>query len=257
MNGKTAWIVGVLSALTFWLSGCATLINSEHQSVLISSTPGEAAVTIDDRFHVLTPGKVSLSRQSDHVARVEMQGYEPTLVLIERGFSWWVLSDLFCLVLIPYCVREDIRSGGFYAFDDEIHVTLITQNPAIDVVKLQSLTTDTNGNTLPDVGDVVTYSYTVENTGDVTLSNVALVDDVEGTLTLSDGAGDGVAVLAVGARETASSAHTVTQAEFDAGTLTNIATGDGDSPLTVTVSDTDTQTVTFTQKTTAEIPLGP
>ncbi len=46
------------------------------------------------------------------------------MVLIERGLSWWALSDLFCLVLIPYCVREDRRSGGLYAFDDEIHVTL-------------------------------------------------------------------------------------------------------------------------------------
>ncbi len=130
MNGETAWIVGVLSALTFWLSGCATLINSEHQSILISSTPGEAAVTIDDRFHVLTPGKVSLSRQSDHVARIEMQGYEPTLVLIKRGFSWWALSDLFCLVLIPYCVSQDVRSGGLYAFEDEIHVILTQKTTA-------------------------------------------------------------------------------------------------------------------------------
>ncbi len=46
------------------------------------------------------------------------------MVLIVRGFSWWALSDLCCLVLIPYCVREDIRSGGLYAFNDEIHVTL-------------------------------------------------------------------------------------------------------------------------------------
>ena len=56
------------------------------------------------------------------------------------------------------------------------------------------------------------------------MSNVALVDDVEGALTLSDVALDGVAVLAVGASETASSAHTVTQAEFNAVTLTNLAT---------------------------------
>ena len=114
--------------------------------------------------------------------------------------------------------------------------------PAVETTKGQSLTTDSNLNGLPDVGDVVTYSYRVTNTGDVMLS-----DDVEGVLTLSDVAGDGVGVLAVGASETASSAHTVTQARFDAGTLTNIATANGTSPLGVGVQDTDTQTLTFAQ----------
>ncbi len=52
------------------------------------------------------------------------------MVLIVRGFSWWALPDLCCLVLIPYCVREDIRSGGLYAFDDEIHVILTQKTTA-------------------------------------------------------------------------------------------------------------------------------
>ena len=93
----------------------------------------------------------------------------------------------------------------------------VPQNPAIDVVKSQELTTDVNGDGQAEVGDVITYSYTVTNTGDVTLTDVALVDDVEGVLALSDVALDGVAVLAVGASETASSAHTLTQEEFAAG----------------------------------------
>ena len=119
------------------------------------------------------------------------------------------------------------------------------QNPAIQVAKTKELTTDSNNNTLPDVGDVITYSYTVSNIGDVTLSDVALSDDVEGVLTLSDVAGDGVGVLTVGTSETASSAHTVTQAEFDAGTLTNIATATGTAPLGVVVNDIDTLTQAF------------
>ena len=131
--------------------------------------------------------------------------------------------------------------------DTDTETVVFAENPAIAVLKTQELTTDANLNGLPDVGDVVTYSYTVTNTGDVTLSNVALVDDVEGTLTLSDVALDGIGVLAVGDSETATSDHTVTQAEFDAGPLTNIATADGESPLGTNVSDTDTQTVNFTQ----------
>ena len=149
--------------------------------------------------------------------------------------------------LINIATADGDSPLGVNVLDTDTQTVTFAQNPAIDVVKSQALTTDNNLNGLPDVGDTVTYGYTVENTGDVTLSNVALVDDLEGTLVLSDVAGDGVTVLAVGDTETASSAHVVTQAEFDAGTLINIATADGDSPLGVNVQDTDTQTVTFAQ----------
>ena len=149
--------------------------------------------------------------------------------------------------LINIATADGDSPLGVNVLDTDTQTVTFAQNPAIDVVKSQALTTDNNLNGLPDVGDTVTYGYTVENTGDVTLSNVALVDDLEGTLVLSDVAGDGVTVLAVGDTETASSAHVVTQAEFDAGTLINIATADGDSPLGVNVLDTDTQTVTFAQ----------
>ena len=131
--------------------------------------------------------------------------------------------------------------------DTDTKTVGFSQNPAIQVIKAQSLTSDANLNGLPDVGDVVTYSYTVTNTGGVSLNSVALSDDVEGTITLSDVAGDGVGVLAVGASETGSSAHTVTQAEFDANILVNIATATGQGPLGQPVQDTDTQTVPFTQ----------
>ena len=116
------------------------------------------------------------------------------------------------------------------------------------MVKSQALTTDANTNGLPDVGDIVTYSYVVTNTGDATLSSVGLVDDIEGTITLSDVALDGITVLAVGDSENGSSAHTVTQAEFDAASLTNIATATGQGPQGQSVLDTDTQTVPFAQK---------
>ena len=136
--------------------------------------------------------------------------------------------------------------------DTDTQTVPFTQNPAIQVVKTQALTTDANANTLADVGDIVTYSYIVTNTGDATLSSVAfssvaLTDDVEGPITLSDVALDGITVLAVGDSENGSSAHTVTQAEFDAASLTNIATATGQGPQGQPVVDTDTQTVPFAQ----------
>ena len=122
-------------------------------------------------------------------------------------------------------------------------------NQAIGLVKSQALTTDNNLNGLPDAGDVVTYSYTVTNSGDAFLTNVTVIDD-NGTPTLLT---DDITVsvtpttLAVGEATTGTLVHTVTQAEFDSGSLTNIATASGTSPTNKVVQDTATQTVSFLQ----------
>ena len=83
-----------------------------------------------------------------------------------------------------------------------------------------------------------TYTYTVTNTGNVTLTGVTLVDDQEGGITL------GATTLAPGQSTTGSSIHTVSQADMDGGDLVNIAVATGTPPVDDNVSDDDTQTVT-------------
>ena len=61
-------------------------------------------------------------------------------------------------------------------------------------------------------------------------------------------AGDGIGVLAAGATETGSATHVVTQAEIDAGSVTNIADVTGTAPSGASVSGTNTQTVILTQR---------
>lgn len=109
------------------LSSCATSINSDRQSVTIFTDPPEATVVIDDYLRVIAPGTVSLNRKSDHVAVVEKDGYAPATVKIERGMSWWVMGNVVCLIFIVNCIQKDRRDGGYYAFDDEIRVTLAKQ----------------------------------------------------------------------------------------------------------------------------------
>ncbi|MDA0797622.1 MAG: hypothetical protein O2884_02930 [Chloroflexi bacterium] len=103
--------------------------------------------------------------------------------------------------------------------------------PAIEVIKTAST------NEVAAADDVVVYGFTVTNTGNVTLTNVTLVDDVEGAITL------GATTLAPGASTTGSASHTMTQDEIDAGSLTNIAVATGTPPTGADVSDDDTQTV--------------
>ncbi len=106
------------------VAGCANLMNGDHQSVRIFSDPPEVTVTVDDFLHVTVPGTVSLSRQADHVARLEKEGYEPSTIKIERTMSWWVLGDISCLIFVVNCINSDRQDGGYYTFDDDIHVKL-------------------------------------------------------------------------------------------------------------------------------------
>ena len=119
--------------------------------------------------------------------------------------------------------------------DTDNETVNVPQDPSIDVVK----TSDATGTN--QVGDVITYTYTVTNDGDVTLTGVTVDDDLDGPVTL------GVTTLAPGDSTTGTLTHTVTQADLNAGSRTNIADAEGTDPNDGTVIDQDTLTVPFAQ----------
>ena len=90
------------------------------------------------------------------------------------------------------------------------------------------------------VGDTITYSLVVANTGNVTLTNVTVSDPVAtvGVCTPVQ-----PAALAPSGSMTCPATYVVTQADLDAGSFSNTATADS----TETPPDTDSETVTFTQ----------
>jgi len=87
-----------------------------------------------------------------------------------------------------------------------------------------------------DVGEEILYTYTIRNTGNVTLSNLALTDDVLGTIALS------VTTLAPGASTTATATHVVVEGDLP-GPLVNEATATAFTRLQEPVSAKDTATV--------------
>jgi gliding motility-associated-like protein/uncharacterized repeat protein (TIGR01451 family) len=104
--------------------------------------------------------------------------------------------------------------------------TVITtpQNPAMEVTKVGTFN-DANGNGYADVGETITYTITVTNTGNVTLSNI-IVTDPNATIT----GGSPIATLAPGASATVTAEHVITQADINNGQVTNQATAEGDDP---------------------------
>ena len=118
--------------------------------------------------------------------------------------------------------------------------TTIAAGPLLTISKVGVLV-ETNGNTtdgLAERNDVITYTYTVVNTGNVAITGIVINDTHEGSLLLqsvfsegglidgplapgtvsSDAGGNGSwDVLQPGATITFTYAHTVTQAEIDGG----------------------------------------
>ena len=117
------------------------------------------------------------------------------------------------------------------------------RGPAVTVDKLASVTAGVV------VGDLITYTYTVENTGNVTLTDVTLTDahtSAAGTANLTISGGGVIATLAPGISVDLTATYTVTQADIDAGAaLTNVVSLTSTSPTgTTPPTATDTASVT-------------
>jgi uncharacterized repeat protein (TIGR01451 family) len=124
----------------------------------------------------------------------------------------------------------------------------VEQNPALNIVKDASVP----GGTADTAGELISYTITVANTGNVTLDGVTVTDpfaDVGSIVRGADVSGDNDALLEVGETWGYTAAHTVTQAEIDSngggdGLLQNIATADSNQ----TGPDTDDASIPVEQK---------
>ena len=108
----------------------------------------------------------------------------------------------------------------------------ITQSPTLTIDK-----TITSGDPYDSVGDTITYSYTVTNTGNVTISALAVSDDTVDAPPVCL-----ATTLAPGAATTCTATYTVTQADLDAGTVTNHAGATGTPAGGSLVPPTDSAT---------------
>ena len=115
--------------------------------------------------------------------------------------------------------------------EDDPTVIELCQNPKIALIKT-GVVNDTNGNGCADVDETISYTFTVFNLGNVTLSNVTVTDPlvsvVGGPITLTPGATDGTSFTAT---------YTITQVDIDAGEVINQATATGADASGTTVSD--------------------
>ena len=125
--------------------------------------------------------------------------------------------------------------------DTDSNKVTIAPAPALDVAKTVKSGTPVRA------GDPVVWTVTVKNTGNVTLSNVAVTDALSGaTLVTPCGFSAPIATLAPNASVSCDVSYAVTQANVDAGSVTNTASGSGKPPVGGDVTDSDSNKVTIT-----------
>jgi LruC domain-containing protein/uncharacterized repeat protein (TIGR02543 family) len=111
-------------------------------------------------------------------------------------------------------------------------------NPDLEVVKTAT------ESSFSEVDNIIHYTITVENTGNVTISNLNVTDPqatTGPTYDSGDASNDGI--LGVGETWTYLATHSITQADLDASSFTNTATATGKDPQNQDVTDSDDETV--------------
>ncbi len=165
-----------------------------------------------------------------------------TYVLAEDNKPGYLASAYSCSV--DGNAAQPLTNGEIALVNGENAICTIVnddQNPKLTLKKTGTLN-DTDGDGLIDPGETISYSFRVENTGDVPLTDVTVKD------TLLDAAGisvtPGPQTIQPGGSVVFTATYTPKQAEIDAGVVTNTATATGTPPLGDPIdSDPDTANV--------------
>jgi uncharacterized repeat protein (TIGR01451 family) len=205
------------------------------------ANPGDV---INYTFTVTNTGNVTLTNVTVTDPLVTVSG-EPITLLPGQ-------SDSTTFTAAYTLTQSDINAGTFTntatttgtppvgdpVTDEDDDTQPLPSNPSITLVKSGALNLDLVAPTgVANPGDVINYTFTVTNTGNVTLTNVTVTDPlvtVSGEpITLLPGQSDSTTFTA---------AYTLTQSDINAGTFTNTATTTGTPPVGDPVTDEDDDT---------------
>ncbi|WP_460828130.1 beta strand repeat-containing protein, partial [Marilutibacter aestuarii] len=134
-------------------------------------------------------------------------------------------------------------SGG--SADASANVEVAPQRQSLDLNKTAGTPTIDQGldASVTDAGDTIPYTFVVENTGNVTLSAIAITDPNLDAPAVCDKA-DIPATSPPDSVTTCTGVHTITQAEMDVGQVTNSATAQGTPPGSSRISSLPDTTIT-------------
>ncbi|MFD2826944.1 gliding motility-associated C-terminal domain-containing protein, partial [Leeuwenhoekiella polynyae] len=116
--------------------------------------------------------------------------------------------------------------------EDDDTVTELPKSGSIGLIKT-GIFNDENGDGYAQVGETITYDFTVTNTGNVTITGTVIDDERIGV----DALGITPSSLAPGGTGTATAEYEITQSDIDAGFVSNSALATGKNPSGDDVTD--------------------
>ena len=79
----------MLLIMAVFLSNCSTVLNTTTQDVEIQSVPENAKITIDGKKFGTTPQVVNIDRGSNHIIKLDLDGYETYETQLTKKISSW------------------------------------------------------------------------------------------------------------------------------------------------------------------------
>src|SRR6185369_15176641 len=210
----------------------------------IDTTYSAVGTVLDYSFLVTNSGNVTLSGPFTVTDNKAADESCPATASLAPGAS------ITCTA--TYTVTQaDLDAGSVtnvasaHAFFHASPVTSATDTLTINATQTPSLSIDKSSidTTYSAVGTVLDYSFLVTNSGNVTLSGPFTVTDNKA----ADESCPATASLAPGASITCTATYTVTQADLDAGAVTNVANAHAFFHASPVTSATDTLTINATQ----------
>jgi|GEM_PF-1331868 len=237
------------------------VLNDDNQSGC--SDPGE---TLDYTFTVTNEGNVSLSNISVTDPLLETPNPVVPIVLVsgDDGDGILQVTETWVYTASYAITQADIDAGQVTnqataegtapdttvvtdlsddtsVLENDPTVVTVCQSPVIAIVKTGVLNDD-NQSGCSDPGETLDYTFTVTNEGNVSLSNISVTDPLLETpnpvvpIVLVSG-DDGDGILQVTETWVYTASYAITQADIDAGQVTNQATAEGTAPDTTVVTD--------------------
>jgi len=76
-------------------SACSTILNTTSQDVELKTTPPNAKIIIDGKKFGTTPQVVNLDRGSNHIVKLDLDGYDPYEIQLTRKISILFWGNIF------------------------------------------------------------------------------------------------------------------------------------------------------------------
>ena len=118
-------IIASIAILAFSLSasGCATLITGPSQKIQVSSNPAGATVQVDEKLSYITPVKIKLKRNRDHVLVFKKEGYEDQAVKLLHVLSGAVCGNVVLFGLAGLAA-DNLSGAQFKLVPGSVHAEL-------------------------------------------------------------------------------------------------------------------------------------